>query len=438
MNTEERARLEAFLAVPSISASADHGAEMRQAAEMVVAEIERAGGSAEIVDEGGHPLVIGRCGPEGGPRVLLYGHYDVQPVGDPDDWESPPFTPTERGEHLYARGASDDKGNVWMLLVAVQRLVAAGELDVGVEFLIEGEEESGGDSAEKWLRREAPACDLGIVFDAPMIAVGAPSYCVGLRGLVYRRVTLTTGTTDGHSGLYGGAGLNAVHALMSLLGAVAPRNGRLIAPLEAGVAEPDAAEVAGWDALPAGADLLADVGLRPADPAAAAEFHRRTTAAPSLDVHALEAGEIDLVKTNLPVTARATLSLRVAPGQDAPALGETLDGALRGAVPAGADLEIERLNEGEASLLDGSRPAVARAVGGMEEALDLTFTPVRVGGSIPIIACMEDVGIPTLLTGFGLPDDAIHGANERIRVEHLGLGTRAAMGALRALGGPTP
>jgi acetylornithine deacetylase/succinyl-diaminopimelate desuccinylase-like protein len=230
--------------------------------------------------------------------------------------------------------------------------------------------------------------------------------------------------------------LNAVHALIGLLAAVVPRNGRLIAPLEAGIAEPTADEVAGWSDLPPGAELLADVGLRPADPRAAAEFHRRTTAAASLDVHAIEAGEIDLVKTNLPVTARATLSLRVAPGQDAAALGETLDGALSGAVPEGADLAIEALNEGEASLLDGARPAVARAVEGMEQSVGLGFTPVRVGGSIPIIACMEDVGIPALLTGFGLPDDAIHGANERIRVQHLELGVLAAAGALRALGAP--
>ena len=434
MSPEERARLDAFLGVPSISASPDHAADMRAAADICAAEIARAGGEAEIRDEGGHPLVVGRCGPAGGPRALLYGHYDVQPVGEAEAWDSPPFHPTERGEHLYARGASDDKGNLWMLLVAVQRLAAASELAVGVDFLIEGEEESGGESAETWLRRERPACDLAIIFDAPMIAPGRPAYCVGLRGLVYRRVTITTGTTDGHSGLYGGAALNAAHALAAVLGAVLPEDGRVIAPLAAGVAEPDPAEVAGWEALPSGETLLADVGLRPADAGAAREFHRRTTAAPSLDVHALEAGEIDLVKTNLPVVARATLSLRVAPGQDAVALGEALDQALRDAAPAGAEVRIEALNEGEASLLDGSRPAVARAIAGMEEGTGLAFTPVRVGGSIPIVACIEDVGIPALLTGFGLPDDAIHGANERIRRDHLGLGTRAAIGALRALG----
>lgn len=438
MTPEETARLEALLRVPSISAVPEHAADMARAAELVADEIRRAGGEAEIRRTGRHPLVLGEVAASSGdpraPRVLLYGHYDVQPPGDPERWSSPPFEPTVRDGNLYARGASDDKGNLFMLIAAVQRLAAAGELPVRAAFVVEGEEESGGTSALDHFAGdpgEAAAC---VIFDSPMVGRERPAICTGLRGMVFRRVRVRVGETDGHSGLYGGAAMNAAHALMRILDAVVPRDGRLPDELYAGVLAAGAQEVAGWGQLPAGAEALAAAGLRPADPGAAEGFHVRTLASPSLDVHGLISGEPHAVKTIVPAQASAMLSLRLAPGQNPDALAATLDRLLRDAAPAGAELEIDDLGVASPAAIDPDHPAVRAAAAAIERATGWPPVPVRLGGTLPVIAVIAARGIPVVLTGFGLPDDNIHAPDEHLRVAHLETGTRAAMEVLRALG----
>ncbi len=436
------ARLEALLRVPSVSAVPAHAPDMERAASLVAEEVRRAGGAAEVVATPRHPLVLGEVPASSGapdaPRVVVYGHYDVQPPGPAELWSSPPFEPVIRDGNLYARGASDDKGNLFMLVAAVQRLAAAGELPVRVGFVVEGEEESGGTSALDHFSADAEPALATLIFDSPMIGPGRPMICTGVRGMLYRRVRVRTADTDAHSGLYGGAALNAAHALLQVLAAVAPRDGRLPQALYAGVAPAGEAEVAAWEGLPPGAEALAAAGLRPADPGAADGFYMRTVASPSLDVHGLSCGEQWAVKTIVPAEAFATLSLRLAGGQDAEGVGEALDDLLRSAAPAGSELTVEDLGRALPAVLDATHPVLVAAADGMEAATGWRPVPVRLGGTLPVVAVLAAKGIPTILTGFGLPDDAIHAPDEHLRVEHLELGTRAGMEILRALAGVGP
>ena len=437
MTPEELQRLEDLLRVPSVSAVPGHAPDMARAAALVAGEIRRAGGDAEVRTTPGHPLVVGEVPASSGspeaPRVVVYGHYDVQPPGPAELWASPPFEPVVRDGNLFARGASDDKGNLFMLVAAVQRLAAAGELPVRVTFVVEGEEESGGTSALDHFAADAEPALAVLIFDSPMIAPGRPALCTGVRGMLYRRVGVRTAAADAHSGLYGGAALSAAHALIEVLGAVIPRDGRLPEPLYAGVAPAGAAEVAAWGDLPPGAGVLAAAGLRPADPGAADGFYMRTLASPSLDVHGLSCGE-QAVKTIVPAQAFATLSLRLAGGQDAQAVGEALDALLTAAAPEGAEVTVENLGLALPAVLDPDHPVLTAAADGMEAATGWRPVPVRLGGTLPVVAVLAAKGIPTILTGFGLPDDAIHAPDEHVRVEYLELGTLAGMEILKALG----
>lgn len=440
MTDEELERLYALLRVPSVSADPLRAADMRRAADLVADEVRRAGGEVEVRTGDGHPLVVGEvpaaAGRPGAARVILYGHYDVQPPGDEALWTSPPFEPVVRDGDLYARGASDDKGNLYMLLAAVRRLAEGPGLPVHVSVVVDGEEESGGDTAVRHLLADDRPAAAAVVFDSGMIGPERPAVCAGLRGLVYRRIRVRTAPADAHSGLFGGAALNAAHALTAILDALRPRDGRLPEPLYAGLAAPAPEEIAAWATLPPGPEVLAGAGLRPADAAAARPdaLYHRTLAEPSLDVHGLACGEPAVVKTNLPSVATATLSLRVAPGQDAHALAATLDDLIRGAAPAGAEVEIEDLGVAHPALLDPRLPALAAASRAIGRATGWPCVPVRSGGSIPVVAALAMRGIPTVLTGFGLPDDAIHAPDEHLRFAHLETGTRAAMEILRALG----
>lgn len=439
MDHDERTRLDALLRVPSISADRAHAADMRIAAAMVADELRQAGASPEIRETAGQPLVLAEVPASPGypdaPRVIIYGHYDVQPPGDESLWTTPPFEPTERDGNLHARGASDDKGNLFMLIVAVRRLASEGRLPVRAAFVVDGEEESGGDSAVTYLGGGEAAGSLAcIIFDSPMIAPGRPAICTGVRGLVGRRVRVRTADGDGHSGIYGGAALSAAHALMAILGAVTPSDGRLPDALYEGLAPAGPSEVAAWGDLPPGADALADAGLRPADTGAGEGFYARTLAGPSVDVHGLRCGDPSAIATIVPGAAEATLSLRLAPGQDAVRMAAVFDGILRDAAPAGADVEIDDLGVALPAALDPGHPVLRAAARGIERATGWPAAPVRLGGTLPVVASLAAAGIPTILTGFGLPTDRIHSPDEHIRVEYLEVGARAAMAILEELG----
>jgi acetylornithine deacetylase/succinyl-diaminopimelate desuccinylase-like protein len=430
--------LSEFLRIPSISAEPEHAGDVVAAGEWVCELIRGAGGEAGLVDWHGQPLAVGEIAASAGhataPTVLCYGHFDVQPPDPLELWESPPFEPEIRGEHLYGRGVADDKGQLYMLLGAARQLAREGRLPVNVRFACDGEEETGGHSVVEYVEADTGAADAAVIFDSGMIRRGLPAFNVATRGLVYFHVELRTGAGDLHSGIYGGAALNAAHALVRTLGAVLATDGRLAEPLRAGIAPPAPAELRGWEQLPAGADELAGQGGRPADPRAAEEFYLRTFAEPALDVNGLDSGSPYAIKTVLPVRAAANVSIRLAPGQQPDEIAAAFERLLRAAVPAGAELQIELQSSAPAGVVPPDSRAVQLGLDAFERAVGARPALIRSGGSLPIVPALSARGIPAIITGFSLPDANIHAPNERLLTDYVPLGTAAAAALFEELG----
>ena len=328
--------LSEFLRIPSVSADSAHAEDVKRAGEWVCDRIRGAGGEAELIDWEGQPLAVGeiRASTNGSaPTVLCYGHFDVQPPAPLDLWHSGPFEPTVDGEYLVARGVVDDKGQLYMLLKAAELLASADELPVNLRFACDGEEETGGHSIVDFLAADDRGADACVIYDAGMLARGVPAFHIATRGMCYFHVRVRTGAADLHSGLMGGAAMNALHALMQTLSGVLPRNGRVPEPLRAGVAEITDEEAADWAALTPGAQELSQLGAKPADPKAAEEFYVRTWGEPSVDVHGIAGGEPHLTKTVLPVFAEANVSIRLAPGQRVEEIAPVFERLLRDAAP---------------------------------------------------------------------------------------------------------
>ncbi len=418
-----------FLRIPSVSADPGHAEDVRRAGEWVCDRIRGAGGEAELVDWSGQPLAVGEIRASTGgdvPTVLAYGHFDVQPPAPLDLWESGPFEPTVRDEWLVARGVVDDKGQLYMLLKAAEQLAADGSLPVNVRFACDGEEETGGHSIVDFIAADDRGADACVIFDAGMLARGVPAFYIGTRGLCYFHVRVRTGAQDYHSGLFGGAALNAMHALMQALSGVLPRAGRVPEPLRAGVASISEEERADWASLTPGTEELEQLGARPADAQAADEFYLRTWAEPSVDVHGIAGGEPHLVKTVLPVAAEANVSIRLAPGQSAEEIAPVFERLLREAAPEGAELEIELVSSADPGLVAPDSQAIELGLGAFERVVGARPLLVRSGGTLPIVPALEQKRIPTIVTGFAVPGANAHAPNERLLVEYLPLGIEAA------------
>jgi acetylornithine deacetylase/succinyl-diaminopimelate desuccinylase-like protein len=404
--------------------------------------VRRAGGEAELRDWDGHPLALGEISASAGngesPTVICYGHFDVQPPAPLDLWESDPFEATLRDGRLYGRGVADDKGQLYMQLKAVEELKARNALPVNLRICCDGEEETGGHSIVDFLAADERGGDACVIFDAGMLKRGVPLFNVATRGLVYFHVRLRTGARDLHSGIFGGAALNALPALVQILDSVLAKNGRLPDPLRAGIAPPTEEELAGWGELTPGAEELAAQGARPMDPKAEEEFYLRTFAEPSLDVNGIEGGSPQLQKTVLPVEAHANLSIRLAPGQDPEQIAGAAERLMREARPEGAELEVTRLSSARPGLVDPGSPAVQLGLDAFERAIGTRPLLVRSGGTLPIVPALADKGIPTILTGFALPDSNIHSPNENLLAEYLPLGVRAAAELYRSFGSLKP
>ena len=419
-----------FLRIQSISADPARAADVKDAGEWVCGLIRGAGGECELVDWHGAPLAVGEVrasrDPQRAPTVLCYGHFDVQPPDPLDLWESAPFEPEIRGEYVYGRGVADDKGQLYMLLCAARELAQAGELPVNVRFACDGEEESGGHSIVDFLAADEQGADAAVIFDSGMVARDRPAFDIATRGIAYFHVTLLTGERDLHSGLYGGAALNAAHALMRTLGAVVAVDGHLAEPLRQGIAPPSEEELASWRELPAGAGELSDQGARPADARAAEEFYLRTFAEPALDVNGLDSGSPHLQKTVLPVQADANVSIRLAPGQQVEPVVEAFGRLLREAVPAGAELDVQLLASAPPAIVPPDAKAIQLGLDAFERALGVRPLLIRSGGSLPIVAAFADKRIATVITGFTLPNSNLHSPNERILAEYVPRGIAAA------------
>jgi acetylornithine deacetylase/succinyl-diaminopimelate desuccinylase-like protein len=421
-----------WLRIPSISAGARNEPALREAAEWALTRVIEAGGTCELVDTpGGAPLVVGelRASREDAPTVLIYGHYDVQDPGDESAWTSPPFEPDIRDGRLYARGASDDKGNFLPLLHVACALADAGELGVHVRVLIEGAEETGTDDVNQWVLADDRGADCVIVFDSGMLDEDTPALTVGTRGNVFVAIEVRTGDRPVHSGMYGGAALNAFHALHAALANVLPRHGRLPEPLRAGLESPTPEELATWDELPDGAGMLARAGARPSDPAAGTELHTRTGADTSLDVHRIEGGQ---ARTIVPEVVTCDLSLRIAPGQDAAEISAVFEDLLREALPDGAEMSYSAVLA-EPSRFDPAAAPLRIARAAFSRALGREPVLLRSGGTLPILAAFSERGIPAIVSGFALPQDNIHAPDESFAIASLARGRRAARALLEDL-----
>jgi acetylornithine deacetylase/succinyl-diaminopimelate desuccinylase-like protein len=425
-----------WLRIPSISTGGGDPADLRRAAEWAAAKVRAAGGEADLVTvDGGNPLVVGELpastGADTAPTVLIYGHYDVQGAEPLDLWTSPPFEPEVRDGRIYARGAADDKGNFLPLLAAACDLAAAGELPVNVRVAVEGEEEAGGESISAWLKDDPRGADAAIVYDSGMVGPDRPAITVGLRGVYLMTFDVRAAERDLHSGMYGGTALNVLHALHQGLAAVIPGpDGRVRDELRVGIAPPSDEERASWEGLPSGDEALSAAGARPAYPGAGAEYVERNGSDTAVDVDQIVAGD---ARTVIPAVARATVSIRVAPGQDVDAMGAELERLIREALPDGAEMTIVSRHSAPPAHFPADSPALQIAGDAIERAVGVAPAYVRSGGAIPFVADLSTKGIPTIVTGFVLPDDPFHAPNESFSERGLELGYNSARELLTGL-----
>ena len=433
MDDSWRSELGEFIAIPSISADPAFREDVKRAGEWVCERIRQIGGTAELTPFGEKELALGEIpastDPANAPTVLCYGHFDVQPPAPLELWESDPFELTIRDDWAYARGITDDKGQVFILLKAAQKLVEANALPVNLRFACDGEEEIGGHTIVDYLAVDDRGADAAIIFDGGMLRMDVPVFDLATRGLIAFDVKVTTGERDLHSGMYGGAALNAIHVLMRCFEAVlAGPNGRLPEPLRAGITAPTAEELAAWAALAPGADELRGQGARPLDARAEDEFYVRTWAEPSADVNGILGGKPGLRNTTLSVHASGEFTVRLAPGQDVDTIGAAAEQLVRAAAPADADVDV-RWSGSAPGRVDPSAPAIQLGLQAFEQVLGVKPLLVRSGGTLPIMPALEHKGIPTILTGFGLPESNVHSPNEKFLVRYFeqGVDTAAAL-----------
>jgi acetylornithine deacetylase/succinyl-diaminopimelate desuccinylase-like protein len=433
MDETWRNELSEFLAIPSVSADPAHREDVKRAGEWVCDFIRRIGGIADLTPFGEKELALGdipaSTDPENAPTVLVYGHFDVQPPAPLDLWESEPFELTIKDEWAYARGIADDKGQLFILLKAAQKLVEANALPVNLRFACDGEEEIGGHTIVDYLKIDEQGANAGIIFDGGMVRMDVPAFSLATRGLIAFDVKVTTGERDLHSGMYGGAALNAIHVLMQIFEAVtAGPNGLLPEPLRVGITAPTPEELQSWEALPSGEDELSSQGARPLDPNAAEQFNIRTLAEPSADVNGIIGGKPGLRNTTLSVHASGEITVRLAPGQDVQTIGKAVEKLMRDAAPPGADVDIKWAGA-PPGLMHPDSPAIQLGLKAFERVLGVKPLLVRSGGTLPIVPALADRGIATVLTGFALPESNVHSPNEKFLVRYFeqGVDTAAAM-----------
>ena len=421
--------LSAFLRIPSISTLPAHNADCRAAADWVAAELRRLGcRDVRFLGSETHPVVWG-VGPDvpGAPTLLIYGHYDVQPPDPLGEWTTPPFEPTVRDGRLYARGAADDKGQVFCLLKAI---AACGRPPLNFRFLIEGEEEYGGEVLFGVLAREPERtrADVVLVADMSYVAPGWPAVYTTLRGMCYTEITVRTAKSDLHSGEYGGAAPNAHEELCRLLARLKTPDGKINIPgLYTPVRRPSRAELATWKRLPFKEKefLKERVQARALTGLKRYSVLERLWALPTLEIHGITGGFTgEGGKTVIPAEATAKVSLRLVPNQRLKTVLRQLGAAVRRLAPKYVDVTVR--------LLHGADPAEMEITHSSFRLLDQAFKEVvgrgtvaaRAGGSIPVVPALGRSGAPVILTGIGLPDDRLHAPNEKLDVQQLWDGIR--------------
>ncbi len=436
--------LKSFLRIPSISTLSEHKPDIRRAAEFALNELRAAGLTGELIEGDGNPLVFAEwTGAPGKPTLLLYGHYDVQPPDPLDEWKSPPFEPDVRGQDIFARGSSDDKGQTYILIKAVEGLLKMrGKLPVNVKFIIEGEEETGGEHIESYVATKPArlASDAAVICDTEMFAAELPTICVGLRGMVYAELAVEGANHDLHSGVYGGAAPNPLQALAEIISALKDRDGHIQIPgFYDRVVPPSPKEREAWARLPfderdytekemGARELVGEPGI---------PLFERLWARPTFEVHGIRGGFTgEGAKTVIPARAVAKISTRLVADQDPKQATEQLKQAVAKACPRGVTAELKPLHSAPPSLVNPDNRFIHAAAEAMSEVFGKPTVYIRSGGSIPIVAAFEQsLGIPSVMMGFGLPDDNLHAPNEKLHLPNFYRGIEAVARYLDLLGG---
>jgi acetylornithine deacetylase/succinyl-diaminopimelate desuccinylase-like protein len=425
------AELKEFLAIPSISSLPEHKEDVQEAAKWVANSLTEIGmEKVEIHQTKGHPVVYGEwLKAEGKPTVLIYGHYDVQPVDPLHLWDSPPFEADIRDNKLYARGASDDKGQSYMHVKALQAILqTTGTLPVNVKFLIEGEEEVGSPNLPLFVEenKELLASDIIVISDTGMIERGKPTICYGLRGLCGVQIDVTGPKSDLHSGLYGGAVQNPIHALVEIVNSFHNEHGQItVEGFYDQVAELTPAEKAAYEALGIKDEsFIEQLGVTEMFGEAGFTTQERTWVRPTLEVNGIYGGfQGEGIKTVLPSEAHAKITCRLVPDQDPDVIVELLQKHIKEHTPLGVTVNVSLFDKGKPFVTPFDHPAIQAAGRAYEMVYKVPTAFTRSGGSIPIVAAFDQIlGKPVVLMGFGLPDENFHAPNEHFHLENFDKG----------------
>jgi acetylornithine deacetylase/succinyl-diaminopimelate desuccinylase-like protein len=420
--------LSSFLSIPSVSALPVHASDCRRAAEWLRDELTGLGcPTVQLIEGNGHPVVWAESPVvPGRPTLLIYGHYDVQPPDPLDEWRSPPFEPTVRDGRLYARGAADDKGQVFCLLKAYEAtLDAERRPPLNVRFIFEGEEECGGEVIAGLLHTEPERtrADAALVCDMSYYAPGWPAVYTALRGMCYAEISVRTLERDLHSGTYGGVAPNAIETLVRLLAKLKDADGEIQIPkLYKAVEPPAKAELKSWKQLPfdKAAFLREEVTGQVLTGRKEYSVFERVWALPTFEIHGIKGGFTgEGAKTVIPAQATAKVSLRLVPGQTYAKVAKQLERAVAALAPRWADVHVKLLHGGDPVQVDVSHPAFEPLDAAFASVTGRAAVRVRAGGSIPIVPQLGLTGAPVLLTGIGLPDDGLHSPNEKLDLAQL-------------------
>jgi acetylornithine deacetylase/succinyl-diaminopimelate desuccinylase-like protein len=435
------AALKELLSIPSVSTKPEHAADVVRGATWVADQLKFAGFEASVLPTAGHPVVVAKNKHQPGrPTVLVYGHYDVQPAEPLELWTTPPFEPTVRNNAIYARGAADDKGQVWCHIESLLAWQAHGGPPVNLTLLIEGEEEIGSPNLKAFVQQNKAAlkADVAVVSDTNQFARGIPAITYGLRGLAYMEVKVTAANRDLHSGLFGGTVANPANVLCKLLGSLHDEQGRVtIEGFYDDVVPLSQAERDEWAKLPWNEENYAlELGAPKIWGEAGYSSLERRWARPTCDINGLTSGyQGPGAKTVLPCEASAKVSMRLVPGQDPIKIVEGFETTLHARCPDSVRLEIHCHSHTPAVLVSRDSRAVQLAAEAVEAGFGHRPTFMREGGSIPVVSLFkQELGIDTLLIGFGLEDDNVHAPNEKFDLDALHGGTRTAAALYKKLG----
>jgi acetylornithine deacetylase/succinyl-diaminopimelate desuccinylase-like protein len=437
--------LKALLRIPSISTLPEHKNDCRKAAGTLADELKRIGmENVRLIETEGHPLVYADwLHAAGKPTALCYGHYDVQPPDPLDEWVSPPFEPQERNGNLYARGAVDDKGQVYLHVKALESLLAADRaLPINIRVLLEGEEEVGGEGIANFVASKPPEAkaDFALISDSEMFAPGLPTLCVGLRGMIYTELEVRGAKSDLHSGMYGGAAPNPFIALAQILARLKDENGHILIPgFYDDIIPPSADELAAWQSLPFDEEQyrIHEVGARELVGESGFSVLERTWARPTLDVHGMPGGFIGAgAKTVIPAKATAKVSMRLVPGMTPAKSFALYKSYVERIAPSGVEVVVRLIHQGDPCLVPTDNKYMRAATRALRDVWGEDTVFIRSGGSIPIVGDFaRHAGLPSVMMGFGLPDDNLHAPNEKFHVKNFELGIETVIRFFEEAGG---